>query len=505
MSGIPELIKIPQLLNHLSLFLLSCLSPAHALYGKSMFETSFPQRLAILVRAAFISTVFLPQLTEASPAQADEPVHLGKRLELFVDHLLVESMDGLAFRLHSPQPLPLPENPLPGPYTTVLKDGDRYRAYYRDHIPGYNGPTHDGNSGEITCYAESRDGHEWTFPDLGISEVASSRGRNVILIGNEPASHNFTPFIDQHPDAAPEARYKALGGTHPGGGLYAFQSEDGIHWRRIREEPVMTAEDFAFDSQNASFWSEAEGQYVCYFRTWETPHGHLRTISRSTSTDFLNWSDPVPLHPNRPGEHLYTNATHPYFRAPHIYISTPTRFFPDRGNSTDIAFMATRAGSTAYTRLFPEAFIRPGLDPERWGNRSNYLALNGVPTGPDEMSFWHKSGHRYVLRTDGFVSIHADTVPGTLTTRVVTFEGDVLEINYSTSAGGVLRVALLDEEGAEIPGFGLGDCPPIVGDAIRHRVKWLGGPSLGKLQGRPVRLHFSITEGDLYAFQFAPE
>ena len=31
-----------------------------------------------------------------------------------------------------------------------------------------------------------------------------------------------------------------------------------------------------------------------------------------------------------PSEHLYTNQTHPYFRAPQIYIGIAARFMPGR-------------------------------------------------------------------------------------------------------------------------------------------------------------------------------
>jgi hypothetical protein len=299
-----------------------------------------------------------------------------------------------------------------------------------------------------------------------------------------------------------ESRYKALGGVHPGGGIYAFQSEDGIRWKKIQDKPVMTSETFAFDSQNVAFWSEAEGCYVCYFRSWETAHGNLRTISKTTSTDFLSWGKPIPTNPNLNGEHLYTSQAHPYFRAPHIYISLPTRFVPDRGESTDIMFMAARAGANAFERLFVEAFIRPGLDPARWGDRSNYVARNVVPTGPAEMSIYHSSGHRYTLRTDGFVSIHAGENQGELVTRPFTFSGDKLILNYSTSAAGGLCVEIQDIDGKSITGFELDNCPMIVGDEIEHTVKWNGNPILAALAGKTVRLRFALKECDIYSFQF---
>ena len=91
------------------------------------------------------------------------------------------------------------------------------------------------------------------------------------------------------------------------------------------------------------------------------------------------------MNANTPGEHLYTNGTHPYFRAPHIYIALPTRFQAKRGSTTDIVFMSSRGGNT-YDRTFKEAFIRPGLDPASWGNRSNYAAWHVLPTSSTEMS-----------------------------------------------------------------------------------------------------------------------
>ena len=438
----------------------------------------------------------------ASETSATGTIHLGDRLELFLDRYLTDEVDGLEFRLQRPKRLPRPENPLPGYYATVIKDGDLYRGYYRDLIPGYAGKRGDGHAGEITCYAESLDGHEWRYPDLGIHEIRSSRGGNVLLAGAAPASHNFTPFLDVRPGVSAEKRFKALGGTHPGGGLYAFHSPDGIHWKRTHEEPVMTSKAFAFDSQNAVFWSEAEGQYVCYFRTWETRHGRLRTISRTTSADFLKWSEPVAMDPNEAGEHLYTNQTQPYFRGPHIYLAFPTRFFPERGNSTDILFMASRAGSNTYTRLFREAYIRPGREPERWGNRSNYLALNAVPTGPEEISLYHRSGHRYTLRTDGFISLHAGWEEGEWVSKPFVFSGRELVLNLSTSAAGSLRVELLDGEGRVIPGFSLAECEELVGDGIEMTVSWKGERPLEALSGTPVRLRFVLREGDLYSFRF---
>jgi hypothetical protein len=452
-----------------------------------------------------------------------QSIDIGTGRELFVDKYLIDRMDQTQLNLHIPVKAPRPKSPLPVRHmVTVIKDGDQYLAYWRGSAKSYQGKIHTGHAGETVHYAESSDGHEWTFPNLGLHEVDGTKKNNVILAKQPPFLTNFIPFLDKRPRVIPSERFKALAGypgpgdkrglKEAGRGLFAFVSADGIHWTKKNEViPYQPAWRHAFDSPNVSFWSEAEGLYVCYFRTWTEPE-RLRSISRTTSTDFENWTKPVAMSPNQSGEHLYTNQTQPYFRAPQIYIALPTRFVPGRGdapdydkkdiNVTDILFMSTRAGSAKYDRLFKHAFIRPGLDPERWRNRSNYVALNVVPTSPTEMSIYHRSGDRYVLRTDGFVSVNAGSEQGELLTKPLIFSGGRLQINYSASAVGSLRVEIQKADGTSIPGFTLKDCVTVVGDKIAGFVIWDGNQDLESLAGQSVRLRFVMQECDLYSFRF---
>ncbi len=440
---------------------------------------------------------------------------IGSRRELFVDKFLIERLNNASLKLHEPTKVPRPKSPLIGAYVTVIKDGDLFRAVYRSYDPAYKGEQYDGNPGEMTCYAESRDDHEWTQPKLGLVEINGSRENNVILRAS-PFSTNFSPFLDDRPGVPKEQRFKATAGLSDHavkhaqktktseavgikGGLYTFVSPDCVHWKQLSSEPAITLTEFGFDSQNVSFWSPIENQFVCYFRSWQNG---LRSISRAMSPDFATWSKPVALAPNLPGEHLYTSQTHPYFRAPHIYVALPTRFHPSRGDSTDILLMTAR-GNAPYDRTFREAFIRPGLDPARWGNRSNYAALNVVPTSPTEMSIYHVgSGDRYVLRTDGFASVHAGAEVGELVTRPLRFTGKELVLNNSTSAGGSVRVEVQDESGKPIPGFSLADSRPHIGDAIEQPVSWKTGSNVSPLANKSIRLKFVMQDADLFALQF---
>jgi hypothetical protein len=109
---------------------------------------------------------------------------------------------------------------------------------------------------------------------------------------------------------------------------------------------------------------------------------------------------------------------------------------------------------------------------------------------------------RGTLRTDGFVSVHAGYAGGEFTTKPLTFEGDELALNFSTSAVGSVRIEMQDEAGNALPGFALAECPEIYGDAIEEVVKWQGGADVRALAGKPVRLRFVMKDADLYALQF---
>ncbi len=103
------------------------------------------------------------------------------------------------------------------------------------------------------------------------------------------------------------------------------------------------------------------------------------------------------------------------------------------------------------------------------------------------------------LRRDGFASLDAGDEPGTLTTRLIRFDGEFLFVNVAAPQGS-LTAEVLDQEHQPIPGFTHADCLPIRADGTREPVRWRQGDSLGRLAGQPVRFRFRLTCGQLYAF-----
>src|SRR5690606_5235919 len=110
---------------------------------------------------------------------------------------------------------------------------------------------------------------------------------------------------------------------------------------------------------------------------------------------------------------------------------------------------------------------------------------------------------RAILRLDGFVSLDASySTLGEIVTKPIRFSGSSLEINANTGAGGSIRVEILNKQGNPITGFKKEDCEWIVGNSVRHQVKWSSEKELKKLEGETVRLRFIIRDSELYAFQF---
>lgn len=456
--------------------------------------------------------------------RAAAPLELGSRWELFVDEFLVAEKKGAALRLHEPVRREIvlrTDRSWEGPtsaYFSVIQDGRKVRLYYRGSAGGS-----DHSDAQVTCLVESDDGIHFTRPTLGLIEVDGSKDNNVIWRGVE--SHNFAPFLDPNPAAKPDERYKAFGGLkepgrnwHQGatpGGLYAFASADGIHWRKMRPEPIIT--QGAFDSQNVALWDSARGHYTSFFRIFA---GGVRAIESSTSPDFLTWSKGVPHRyaAGVPAEHFYTSATIVCPTAPHLFLSFPKRFLPKRTKIpdhfgpgvSDAVFMSSRDGVN-WDRPFLEAWARPGPDPKNWTERSNMVACGLYDAGDGEWSLYISEHYRHAdhrirrltVRQQGFASMHAGAGGGEFTTPPLTFTGRELRLNYATSAAGSVRIEIQDEQGRPLPGFALADMPELFGDELAAVAKWKTGSDLAALRGKTVRLRIRLQDADLFALRFA--
>jgi len=104
---------------------------------------------------------------------------------------------------------------------------------------------------------------------------------------------------------------------------------------------------------------------------------------------------------------------------------------------------------------------------------------------------------RFEYRTDGFVALQAKL--GVIVTHPVVIDGKAIFLNARTKKGGSIIVSLLDAAGSPIPGYTEKDAVPFENDSIECEIKWRDGRSLDALAGNVVKLHISITGGELFS------
>jgi hypothetical protein len=484
-----------------------------------------------------------------------DTLHLGSNRELFVDSLLIDRLDNARLKLHEPVSGGVVlriDKPWEGPANfgmSVIDVGDRLLMYYRGW-PANDAKDENG----VGCVAESRDGGAtWTKPVLNRVTRPDWPDNNIFATDDGEPRFAFpcAPWVDTRPGVPANERIKMIqsepvsGEKHtamadPAGPkrLVFWASADGFTFRKLDPQPEMVSDlRNCFDGGNTMFWSEAEQQYVLYYRWYDDEWGRgRRSMARSTSKNLMTWTPSEPMtYGDTPREQFYVNNTQPYFRAPHLFLAPAARFMEGRQAITeaqatalgmkaigphvyykdcsDGVLLTSRAGATVYDRAFMETFIRPGLGYGNWVSRTNYPLTGILPAGPNRIQMfvsrhymqdsWHIE--RLLLRTDGFASVSAPWAGGELVTKPFTFTGKDLEINYRTSAPGFVRVEIQDAAGAPIPGYTLGDCPEIIGDEIERVVAWKQGTDVGRLAGRPVCLRFVMKDADLFALRFRGE
>ena len=485
-------------------------------------------------------------------------MNIGTRKQLFIDDRFIDSADGVTLCVNAPVQHPDPvlvgDRPWEalgiGAYNTVFREADgRFRMWYDAGMKG--GLPSEG--ARRLGYAESDDGLHWEKPSLGVITFRGSTDNNLVAPHMERQSlQGATVFRDER--APEEERYRLWTKFLPtieqreagvGAGLWAMHSPDGIHWTEYPGQPNPPGQ--MCDTQNMFFWDDRVQQYVGYTRVRETQirdeaalaegKGRYRTIGRITSPDFRTWSEtaivleaddedlasPVPFQRDdpRPNIDFYTSCAMKYGDAQDVYLMFPSAFYhwgeDDYPAAMDTQLLTSRDGIKWRRAGAREPFLRLGADGSL---RSGMIFANPwlIPMGDELWLYYvgtarsHAAGDdtqgrrngifRATLRRDGFVSADAGYGGGEITTPVLQFGGNRLELNCDGSAGGWLKVEIQDANGQAIAGYGLSDADTVRGNAIRKVVAWGGNSSLDDVVGRPVRLRIVMRGMKLYAFQF---
>lgn len=441
-------------------------------------------------------------------------------------------------------------------YGHAFFDGKKYVLYYLCHYVMGDKQQIDEKSLKNTtisildtyvCYAESKDGLNWTKPNLGLCEYEGSKDNNIILRSVDKQEQggffdNFCAFYDTNPNCPPEKKYKALVYRH-WCLLETWASADGI---RYTLENVLDMPG-KFDSLNTCSYDERINKYVAYVRDYhDVPsNGYVnrgkRDVRRTESEDFVNWTTPELIKFNGSDDYpLYTNNISRYYRNKDIYIGFPTRYnerfawsynytqlcgaemrkekmkeHPREGLTiTDCIFMSSRDGLN--WDKCDEALFRPGYEYEgNWVYGSCYPWYYMIETTTDdgyntELSMFMPSKkiglidgekkeishvYRYTLRRDGFACYKANYNGAKLVTKRFKFTGEDLYINFSTSAKGYIFITIKDEEGR------IAKTCELFGDSD-NRLVHFEGVLVKEFSERTVTLEFEMRDAEIYAFEF---
>lgn len=288
----------------------------------------------------------------------------------------------------------------------------------------------------------------------------------------------------------------------------------------MSEEPVLTYRgDRAFDALSLMY-DPRRKKYVDFTKSDHVSERRARYICESN--DFLDWTkprlilavddqDPEPLH-------LYKNVGFWYET---MYLGFLKTFYdtPAR-NVCEIQLISSRDGINWRRAGNREYILSVGPDGS-WDRYNNDVAASAPIQGGDQLYIYY-SGRTYrhdgqggpaqilpsvaiglaTLRVDGFVSVDADALGGSLTTKPLWLDGKRLHLNLKSDFGNTW-VELLDEDGNIAEGFSRETCDVIREDTTDHIVTWKGNPDFSARAGQPTRIRFSLQNARLYSFHLS--
>ena len=476
--------------------------------------------------------------------QSETPIPLDATKQLFLDDYLIATSENVtrqvhALEKHPANPVLRATEPWEGGvailYGSVLRDGDKYRAWY--HAAGNVG------------YAESDDGIRWTKPRLGIVEVEGEDTNLVIRREAAEGEPGFLPDFyevfgvhrdDRDPD--PSRRYKmgflSLDRDYRGPredpfhrgqrrGLGVAASPDGVHWKLVDSWATEAICDggthWTFDPQREKYLLYGRTKHVAAGlmeawgeNQWVDRYFWGRSVARAESADFvhLDVTDPgkAPVvmtadADDPPGTEIYSLQVFPYES---VYIGLVQAFHNQPDTCHLDLQLAVSRDSVHFTRVGDRRPFIPIGPVASWDRFNNSVANNPpIPVG-DELRFYYggrTSRHSPyqgqdkgepgggiglgTIRRDRFVSLSASFDGGRIVTKPLKLQGGRLHLNAKADFGRIV-VEALDADGRFVA-----RSKPIREDGLDVAVAWEEG-NVEDLRS-PVVLRITIQNALLFA------
>jgi len=511
--------------------------------ARSLERRRFCQWLSAMAAGAAWSGSAAGAMTERGPSavaldpQRGEDELSGPRggpwRRLMLDARVVEASEGLTRQFpeaakHPANPVLVRDRPwegvsaITGPYVygTVLREEGRFRLWYQILWRG----NHVG-------YAESQDGLHWVKPALGLIELDGSRENNLVVSAAARQAtggdcHN--PSVLRRPGAVdPTARYALFGYDSTSGHPRVAFSPDGLRWTYPAESP---SRPLFTSSDVVSFFYDVYQQR--YAATWKTRNRRGRAVGVAFSADGLHWTK-VWDGPVFVADDLDPDATQiygmPVFPYQGLYVGLPwiyhARYIPygdysveklheaqsDSPRTIDVQ-LAWSWDLVNWTRPSPR---RPWLScgaEGSWDDGTIVTARAPVRVGDELWFYYGGCNGRHddkrvqaaiglaTLRLDGFCALAAGEDEGWMISRREPMRRPEVIVNARVSPGGSLVAELVDRHNHTIPGFSRQDCQPLVGDSVRHMLRWTTPRLPDEVLRGDCKIRFWLKRAELYSY-----
>jgi hypothetical protein len=519
----------------------------------------FPSLASMSTVHAVSVALFICQAVfdKALSAQVENPPSVRGTRQLFIDDHIIESLDGVAKKLnqptkHSDNPV-LPMLPkqqsswdadMPIDFGSVLFDEQQqlFKMWYGLHSRGQE------DSDSVFCYATSKDGITWQKPTLRFFDFRGTRQNNVVMSHSGLASGVFKDLRETDPGN----RYKMLHMWRDYK-VYVSYSADGLRWNAYNRGQSVLFIPPGHDSHMIAYWDEGLRKYVAIVRDrtgriadvrrrlitdaaarhgwrklWDpggdrAPENHsIRRIGQAVSDDFVQWTEYRCILGSDSGDPLnqdqfYNMEVLPYEQL-RIGLTTVFSYDPNYCRGA-VQLTYSRDGRNWHRAADRELFLplsqQPGafdwgaiyplqaplvVGDEIWIYYTGYGVDHNHELPPNVTGYPNGIGLAK-LRLDGFVSVDAGPMEGTLTTKAFVFGGSNLVINANAESGQLL-VEILDADGKPLAGFNKRDCDPVHVDKIRQTITWNGKSDLTHVAGNPIKLKFYLKSSKLFSFMF---
>jgi hypothetical protein len=469
---------------------------------------------------------------------------------LFLDDFHVASMQGISRAMHQPEKKGAVIKPVkPWEHALQTRCAPQWDARAKIFRFWIFACSH-------MYYLESADGINWDRPVLRQKMLEGSWENNIVTFDPqlEYADNMMENIVYDPDDPDDQRRFKGFWGCLAD--RKPIFSPDGIHWRNSHDFslPSYDESNLSYDRQAKIFLATLKvgGPHGRSHNIWTSrDFANWELISQFHADDedqllgrinianrFLDTSRKRPFY-NMPESYNVDVYNLGLFRYEELYIGLPAMYHQTgkvMGDWPGFDQYAIPAESLqAYKKDGEWGGFHPiqlmcSRDLKNWvrcGNRQPFIDLSPIgdgvydlitvlpPSSPiirdDEIWFYYTGLQSYggdfacdmnekdgaiclaVLRRDGFMSLDAGDVRGTILTRALRSEGPELHVNVDAGHGW-LSVEVLDGAG----NF-LAVSRPVTGDQVNAGVQW-GDPEFRLPRNQFFQLKFNLEKARLYAF-----